>query len=42
MAKVLDCCLKVSEFEHHSLYYVYFQTNTLEKGMNLFIHPAMG
>ena len=33
MAKVLDCDLKVSEFELH----LRFPTNTLEKGMSLFL-----
>ena len=32
----------VSEFEFHSRYYVHFRTNTLGKGMNLRILPAMG
>ena len=41
MAKVLDCSLKVSEFEHLSGYYVNFQTNTFEKGMKPLISPAM-
>ena len=34
MAKVLDCCLEVSELELQSSYYVHFQANTLEKGLN--------
>ena len=34
MAKVQDCNLEVSEFELKSRYNVYFQTNTLGKGMN--------
>ena len=34
MAKVLDYGLEVSEFELQLLYYVYFLTNTLDKGMN--------
>ena len=38
VAKVLDCNFKVSEFELQSPYYVYFQTNTLRKGMNP-LHP---
>ena len=38
MAKVLDCSLKVREFEYQLHYYVHSQTNTLEKeGMNPFI-----
>ena len=31
MAKALDCCLEVSEFELQSCYYVYFRTNILEE-----------
>ena len=30
--------LKGSEFKLHSCDYIYFLTNTLEKGMNLFIY----
>ena len=37
MAKVLDCGLKISEFELQLYYYVHFWTNVLEEGMNLFI-----
>ena len=36
MVKVLDCVLKVIRFKLQSLYYVYFQTYTLEKEMNSF------
>ena len=32
----------VSEFELPSLYFVNFRTNTIGKGMNSIIHPAMG
>ena len=39
MVKVMDCEIIVSKFELQSRYYVHFQTNTLEKGMNL---PGMG
>ena len=42
MAKVLDCGLKLSEFKLPSHYYIYFQINTLGKGMNPFIPPAIG
>ena len=34
MVKELDCGILESEFELQSRYYVYFQTNTLEKVMN--------
>ena len=37
MVNVLDC-----EFEHQSRHYVHFGTNTLRKGMNPLILPAMG
>ena len=39
MVKALDCEIVVSEFELQSHYYVHFRTNTLGKGMNLFILP---
>ena len=39
MAKVLDWSLQVNEFELHC--YFHFQTNTLEKGMNPLVHPAL-
>ena len=39
-AKMLDCDLKVSEFELQSHYYVHFQTNTLRKGINPLIFPV--
>ena len=41
ITKVLDCGLKVSEFELQSRYYVHFWANTLGKFMNPFIHSAM-
>ena len=41
MTKVLDCSLKVSEFQLHLHYYIHFCTNTLGKGMNPFIPLAM-
>ena len=42
MVKAMNCRIVVSEFELHSRYYVHFRTNTLGKGMNPFIFPAMG
>ena len=42
VANMLDCNILVSEFELLSRYYDYFRTDTLEKGMNPFIPPAMG
>ena len=42
MVKVMDCGIAVRKFELQSLYYVYFRTNTLEKGMNSLIVQAMG
>ena len=41
MAYVRDYSFEVSEFEHQSSYYVHFRTNTLGKGMNSLIPPAM-
>ena len=41
MTKVSIYGLEVSEFELKSRYYVYFQTNTLGKGMNRFILSAI-
>ena len=40
MANGLDCNLKVIEFILASCRYVYFRTNTIRKGMKLFI-PVM-
>ena len=37
VANELDCDIVVNEFELQSLYYVHFRTNTLRKGMNLFV-----
>ena len=34
VANMLDCDIVVSEFKLQLFYYVHFQTNTLEKGMN--------
>ena len=42
MVKAMDCGIVVSEFELQSRYYVHFRTNTLGKGMNPLILPAMG
>ena len=42
MVKAMDCGIVVSEFEFQSCYYVHFVTNTLGKGMNPLILPAMG
>ena len=41
MVKAMDCEIVVSEFELLSRYYVHFRTNTLGKGMNPLILPAM-
>ena len=41
VAKVLDNSLQVSEFELQSRYWAYYQTNTLEKGTNLFNPPPV-
>ena len=42
VVSVLDCDNTVSEFEPQSRYYVLFWINTLGKGINPFILPAMG
>ena len=42
MVKAMDCGIVVSEFVLQSRYYLHFQANTLGKGMNPLIHPAMG
>ena len=42
MVKVMDCGIVVSEFVLQSRYYVDFWANTLGKGMNPLILPAMG
>ena len=42
MVKAMDCGIVVSEFVFQSCYYVHFQANTLGKGMNSLILPAMG
>ena len=40
--KAMDRGIVVSEFVLHSRYYVHFRANTLGKGMNPLILPAMG
>ena len=42
MVKAMVCEIVAREFELQSRYYVRFQTNTLRKGMNPLILPAMG
>ena len=42
MVKAMDCGIVVSELVLQSRYYVHFRANTLGKGMNLLILPAMG
>ena len=42
MIKKLDCRILISEFELQSLYCVHLRINTLGKGMNAFILPAIG
>ena len=42
MDKLMNYGLEVNEFELQSRYYVHIWTNTLEKGMNPLIPPAMG
>ena len=42
MIKAMDCGIIVSEFVLQSRYYVHFRANTLGKGMNPLIPPAMG
>ena len=42
MVKEMDCGIVVREFVLQSRYYVHFRTNTLGKGMNPLILPAMG
>ena len=41
MVKAMDCGIVVSKFELQSRYYVHFRINTLGKGMNPLILPAM-
>ena len=42
MVKAMDCRIVVREFVLQSCYYVHFRANTLGKGMNPIILPAMG
>ena len=42
IVKAMDCGIVVREFILQSRYYVHFRANTLGKGMNPFILPAMG
>ena len=42
MVKAMDCGIVVSEFVFQSRYYVHLRANTLGKGMNPLILPAMG
>ena len=42
MVKAMDCGIVVREFVLQSHYYVHFRANTLGKGMNPLIIPAMG
>ena len=42
MVKVMDCEIVVREYVVQSCYYIHFRANTLGKGMNPLIFPAMG
>ena len=42
MVKEMDCGIVVREFVLQSRYYVHFRVNTLGKGMNPLILPAIG
>ena len=42
MVKVMDYGIVVSEFKLQSRHYVHFRANSLEKGMNPLILPAIG
>ena len=42
MVEAMDCKIVAREFELQSRYYVHFRANTLGKGMNPLILPAMG
>ena len=42
MVTAMDCGIVVCEFVLQSRYYVHFRANTLGKGMNPLILPAMG
>ena len=42
MVKAMDCGIVVRKFVLQSRYYVHFRANTLGKGMNPLLLPAMG
>ena len=42
MVKAMDCGIIVNKFVFQSRYYIHFRANTLGKGMNPLIVPAMG
>ena len=42
MVKAMNCGIVEREFVLQSRYYVHFRANTLGKGMNPLILPAMG
>ena len=42
MVKAVDCGIVVREFVLQSRYYIHFRANTLGKGMNPLILPAIG
>ena len=42
MVKVMDCGIIISKFELQLRYYIHFRANTLGKGVNPLILPAMG
>ena len=42
MVKAMDCGIIISEFVLQSCYYIHFWANTLGKGMNPLLLPAMG
>ena len=42
MVKAMDCGIVVREFVLQLRYYIHFRANTLGKGMNPLILPAMG
>ena len=42
MVKAMNCGIVVSKFVLQLHYYVHFQANTLGKGMNPLILPAIG
>ena len=42
MVKAMDCGIVVREIELQSRYYIHFRANTIGKGMNPQILPAMG